>query len=167
MKLKYFVSLGILVTVSLLVSLMAPQQDAVLAHAPQRTVDQDRQTLIALENEWLNGEHNAAALERILASDFVHPVATGDFLTKAQHIYYSTKYLPPAKLKQRFDNLSVRLYGDVGIVNGIVITSDEHGKDVDRTIFTDVFAYRDARWQAINAQENRVEKMPPPNQQRP
>jgi hypothetical protein len=161
MKLKYFVSFGTLVAVSLLVYIVRPHGGA-FAQARQRTVDQDRQVLIALENEWLNGEHNAAALERILASDFVHPVATGDFLTKAQHIYYSTKYLPPANLKQRFDNLSVRLYGDIGIVNGIVITSDEHAKDVDRTIFTDVFAYRDGRWQAINGQENRVEKMPPP-----
>jgi hypothetical protein len=107
------------------------------------------------------GEHDAATLERVLATDFVHPVATGDLLTKTQHIHYSTKYLPPAGLKQRFDNLTVRLYGDVGIVNGIVITSDEHAKDVDRTIFTDVFAYRDGRWQAINAQENRVEEKPP------
>jgi predicted GNAT superfamily acetyltransferase len=49
------------------------------------------------------------------------------------------------------------MYGDVGIVNGIVVTSDAHGKDVNRTIFTDVFVYRDGRWQAINAQENKVE----------
>ncbi len=96
MKLKYFVSLGTLMAASLLISFMARQHDATLAHAHQRTANQDRQALIALENEWLNGEHNAAALERILASDFVHPVATGDFLTKAQHIYYSTEYLPPA-----------------------------------------------------------------------
>jgi Domain of unknown function (DUF4440) len=125
---------------------------------PQRTTEQDRQALIALENKWLEGEHDAAVLGSILASDFIHPVVTGDFLTKAQHIHYSTRHVPPANLRNRFDNLSVRIYGDVGIVNGIVVTSDEHGKDVNRTIFTDVFVYRDGRWQAINAQENKVEK---------
>jgi len=52
-------------------------------------------------------------------------------------------------------------------VNGIVINSDEHGKDVDLTIFTDVFAHRDGRWQPINAQENRVETMLPPNRKTP
>jgi hypothetical protein len=133
-----------------------------VVQAQQRTTDKDRQALIALEDSWLRGEHDAATLERILAADFVHCVSTGDLLTKTQHIYYSTKYLPPPGLKQRFDNLTVRLYGDVGVVNGIVVTSDEHGKDVDRTIFTDVFAYRDGRWQAINAQENRVAAKPPP-----
>ncbi len=125
---------------------------------PQRTAEQDRQALIALKNDWLRSEHDAAALDSILASDFIHPVATGDFLTKAQHISYSSRHLPPANLKNRFDNLSVRMFGDVGIVNGIVVASDEHGKEVNRTIFTDVFVYRDGRWQAINAQENRVEK---------
>lgn len=128
--------------------------------ATQRTVEHDRQALISLENDWLAAEHDAAALERILAADFVHPVVTGNFLTKTQHIFYSTKYLPSANLKHRFEQMSVRLYGDVGIVNGIVIASDEHGQDVDKSIFTDVFAYRDGKWQAINAQENRVEKMP-------
>jgi hypothetical protein len=52
-------------------------------------------------------------------------------------------------------------------VNGIAINSDEHGKDVDRTIFADVFAYSDGRWQAINAQENRVETMLRPNRKTP
>jgi hypothetical protein len=126
--------------------------------ARQRSTAAHRQALVELENEWLKGEHDAAVLERILAPDFVHPVPTGDFLNKAQHIYYSTKYLPPANLKNRFESLNVRLYGDVGVVNGIVVTSDEHGREVDRTIFTDVFAYREGRWQAINGQENRVEK---------
>jgi len=128
----------------------------------QRSVERGRQALISLENEWLGSEHNGAALERILAADFVHPVITGNFLTKTQHIYYSTKYLPPASLKNRFEQMNVRLYGDVGVVNGIVVTSDEHGTDVDKSIFTDVFVYRDGRWQAINAQENRVEKMSKP-----
>jgi hypothetical protein len=126
---------------------------------PQHTPEQDRQALIALEHTWLKGEHDTAVLDLILASDFIHPVVTGDFLTKEQHIYYSSRHLPPrANLKKHFGNLIVRVYGDVGIVNGIVVTSDERGKDVNRTIFTDVFAYHDGRWQAINAQENKVEK---------
>jgi hypothetical protein len=50
----------------------------------------------------------------------------------------------------------VRLYGDVGIVNGSVIATDENGKELDRTMFTDVFVFRGERWQAVNAQENQV-----------
>ena len=131
--------------------------------APQRSGDADRQALINLENEWLKHEHDAAALERVLATDFVHPVVTGDLLNKAQHISYSTKYRPPANLKNRFDDLKVRVYGDVGIVNGTVVTSDDSGREIDRTVFTDVFVFRDGRWQAVNAQENKVQKLDRPS----
>ena len=63
--------------------------------------------------------HEPAVLERILASDFVHPLATGDFVTKAQHIQFSATHLPASNRKQRFDQMHVRAYGDVGIVNGL------------------------------------------------
>jgi hypothetical protein len=127
------------------------------AKPPQRSAEQDRQILIALENEWLNAR-DAATLDRILAADFVHPVITGDFLTKSQHIDWVTRHPPPANIKWRFDRLDVRLYGDVGIANGTVVGTDEHGQEISRSVFTDVFANRDGRWQAINAQENPVQK---------
>lgn len=93
----------------------------------------------------------------ILAPDFVHPVAAGVFLTKAEHIDWATTHLPPLGRTQRFERLEVRLYGDVAIVNGTVVASDEQGGEVERSVFTDVFAYREGRWRAVNAQENPVE----------
>lgn len=159
---KYLVIVGASVLMVTVLVALSSLQAISLARSPNRTAAQDRQALITLENEWLSNEHNATKLESILAADFVHPVSTGDFLTKAQHIYYSSKYLPPANLKNRFDQMQVRLYGDIGIVNGVVVASDEHGQGVNKTVFTDVFAYRDGRWQAINAQENSVEKWPKP-----
>jgi hypothetical protein len=134
----------------------------VSALAQQRTAESDREALIALENKWLRAEHSATELDSILASDFVHPVVTGDLLNKAQHIHFSSTHLPPPNLQNRFDNLKVRLYGDVGIVNGLVITTNEKGEEVRRTVFTDVFVYRDQRWQAVNSQENEVRKLERP-----
>ena len=125
---------------------------------PQRNPERDQQQLVALENEWLTAQ-DYATLDRILAPDFVHPVPTGDFLTKAQHLAWFTKHPPPANLKFRFGRLEVRLYGDFGIANGTVITSDENSKELSRNVFTDVFAYRNGRWQAINAQETDVRNM--------
>jgi Domain of unknown function (DUF4440) len=113
--------------------------------------------LIALENQWLKNEHDAGELERILASDFMHPVVTGDVLTKTQHIEYSSKHLPPGRARH-FENLQVRIYDDVGIVNGLVVTTNKDGNTVDKSVFTDVFVYRDGQWQAVNAQENAVTK---------
>jgi hypothetical protein len=129
-----------------------------LAGDETRTSNSDRAALVALENEWLKNEHNAAALEDILASDFLHPVVTGDVLTKTQHIQFSSKHYPPADLTNHLEGLHVRIYGDVGIVNGLVVTTNKDGNTVGKTVFTDVFVYRDGRWQAVNAQENAVKK---------
>ena len=52
--------------------------------------------------------------------------------------------------------MQVRVYGDVGIVNGSVIATDNTGKELDRTMVTDVFVFRGERWQDVNAQENQV-----------
>jgi len=46
--------------------------------------------------------------------------------------------------------MHVRVYGSVGIVNGTVV---EIGTTRRKTLFTDVFAYRDGKWQAVSAQE--------------
>ena len=85
-------------------------------------------------------------------------MAQGVFLSKAEHIDWYVKHLPPPTRKTRFDRLQVRLYGDTAVVNGMVISSDESGKELDRSVFTDVFVYRDGRWQAVNAQEDRVSR---------
>ena len=158
----------LLILITIVFSSMAAAQNNPPAEVRKVTTssehgsDEDSRALIEMENAWLKSEHDRATLERILASDFIHPVATGDFLSKEQHIYYSTKYLPPANLHNRFESLKVRIYDIVGIVNGLVVTSDENGKEVNRTVFTDVFAKRDGRWQAINAQENKVEQLQRP-----
>ena len=121
------------------------------------TSNRDRDALIALENDWLKNEHNAAELEHILGTDFLHPVVTGDVLTKEQHIQFSSTHLLAPDLTKHFEDLQVRVYGDVGIVDGLVITINKDGNSAGKTVFTDVFVYRDGRWQAINAQENAVQ----------
>jgi hypothetical protein len=47
--------------------------------------------------------------------------------------------------------MHARVYGMIGIVNGIVVA--KQGDIMQRTLFTDVFANRDGQWRAVNAQE--------------
>jgi hypothetical protein len=122
-----------------------------LAQATPHGPERDRQTLETLEHEWLE-THDSTTLDRILAPDFVHPVSGGLVLTKAQHIAWAVTHVPPPGITRRFEQMRVRLYGDVGIVNGIVVAT-QGGHETARTLFTDVFVYRDGRWQAVNAQE--------------
>lgn len=143
--------LGLVVIVWLFSGSFSPAQTRTRAHHPEK----NKQALIALEQEWLHAK-DAATLDRILADDFVHVVPSDHFLTKREHIDWFIKHPHPKGRHTQFDKLEVRLYGDVGIANGAVVAADDSGRELDRTMFTDVFVCRDGRWQAVNAQENSV-----------
>ena len=116
-----------------------------------RGFEATKQELIDLENHWLAAEGNPDALESILASDFLHVVPIG-IITKRDQLNFMREHPSPGPVPRKyFEDIHVRVYGNVGIVNGIVV---EAGTSAPRkTLFTDVFAYRDGRWQAVNAQE--------------
>lgn len=104
-----------------------------------------------LETRWLQHIDDPTVLDSILADDFVHALPSG-FIGKQQQID-SAKAHPRAPQENRhFEDFKVRVYGDTGIANGIVVTTDASG--THRTVFTDVFAKRNGKWQAVNAQEN-------------
>lgn len=117
-----------------------------------------KQQLLDLENRWLRVEDNPNELEAILAPDFLHVVGAG-IITRDQQLDYMRKHPSPrSKAEKKFDDLHVRVYGNVGIVNGMVIASE--AGQTHRTLFTDVFAYRDGKWQAVSAQELPVAEKP-------
>jgi len=122
----------------------------------ERAADEDRRQVAALEREWLDGGSNRATLERVLASDFVHPVSAGVFLSKQQHIEWSLAHPRPPNRRARFETLDIRLYGDAAVASGIVENTDLSGSDRHRTIFTDVFVRRGGLWQAVSASENEI-----------
>lgn len=115
-----------------------------------KSAEDSKQELLALENRWLRVEDDPAALEGILASDFLH-VVPGAIIAKDQHVQFLRKHPAADQPTKHFEDLHVRVYGEAGIVNGAVIETTEHGEH--KTLFTDVFVYRDGKWQAVSAQE--------------
>ncbi|MGE5325289.1 MAG: nuclear transport factor 2 family protein [Actinomycetota bacterium] len=121
-----------------------------------RTLDEAKakRDLLALEQKWLQAENDPGVQEQILADDFVHALPSG-FISKKDQVDYLRRTKQPANhLRKHFENLKVRIYGTAGVVNGIVVAVDKSGAPVRQTVFTDVFAYRHGRWQAVNSQEN-------------
>lgn len=121
---------------------------------------QAKQQLLKREDQWLQGLQNAQVQEQILAEDFVHVLPSGLITKKDQLDFLRSRKQPADNLSRHFEDLRVRVYGTAGIVNGMVVAIDKSGAVVKRSVFTDVFAYRDGRWQAVNAQENDYQPRP-------
>ena len=119
---------------------------------PPLSAQKSEQELLELENHWLQVEDDPDGLQAILASDFLHVVPVG-IITKDEQLSFMRKHPAPGRKAERhFEGMHVRVYGTVGIVNGIVVETGGSTL-VRRTLFTDVFAYRNGQWQAVNAQE--------------
>lgn len=113
----------------------------------------DKEGLVAVEWVWLNAK-DAATLARILAPDYVHVIPGAGFITREQQIAWFKAHPVPPGVERRFEDLRERIYGEVGIVNGVVVRTTPSDAKPHRTLFTDVFVYQDGRWQAVNSQEN-------------
>ena len=143
---------GFLATL-LAIGAIVPGHRSPPAREPRDTT-RDRRAIVALEHAWLQAR-DGVTLARILAPDFVHPVPSGAFLTRAQHIAWVTAHFRPRSTRVAFETLTVRLYGRMAVANGTVIAHPAD-RPAQRTVFTDVLVYRAGRWQAVNAQENVV-----------
>ena len=101
----------------------------------------------ALEEAWLGAlaSHDAPALERLLAPEFVDTMWNG-------HLRDRKAVLVAAQQRglngrQRLQDIAVRRYGRVAVVTGLNVSARGTVR------FTDVFVERDRHWQAVRAQE--------------
>jgi ketosteroid isomerase-like protein len=124
-----------------------------------RDPQKDEQTLLQLENDWYH-KRSVETLERIYAPDFWHIVADGQMFNGKDEIDYLRAHPQPKQdeSRRKFEDVKVRFYGDVGIVTGRTVVTDEKGDVVRKTSFTDVFHWQDGRWRAVNGQETAVAK---------
>lgn len=111
-----------------------------------------RQAVEALERHWLEVENNPTALDEILADDFLHVLPIGVITKREQLDFMRSHPAPKAPAMKRFDDLRVRVFGTAAVATGIVVATTPDGT-TQKTVFTDVFAYRNGKWHAVNAQE--------------
>lgn len=122
-----------------------------IAFAQQSWSTSAQKAIADVEMRWLQHIDDPRVLQSVLADDFIHVLPSG-LITKEQHIDYVRSHPRSPGETRSFENLTIRVYGDTGIANGIVDTTNASG--THRTIFTDVFVKRDGQWKAVNAQEN-------------
>jgi len=128
------------------------------------TAERNADGVMKVEREWLDAlrRHDARTLDRILASEWTDNDWQGRLLTRADYLgYFSRTAAPSALPAQRFAETNVRFFanGALAIVTGLVISDapiSTRGKIASRSRFTDVFVWRDGRWQGVSAQETHV-----------
>jgi hypothetical protein len=121
-----------------------------------------------VEHEWLAAlqRRDVTTLVRILGREFIDSDYQGDAITRAQFLAYFAGSAPhPApRIEQSFAGTKVRFVasGEVAIATGVVITrpamdpkagASSNPDAVRHSRFTDVFVWRDGRWQAVTGQE--------------
>jgi len=136
------------------------------AHSPAS--ERTAAALMAVEHDWLTAlnRHDVTTLTRILGQEYVDSDFQGDAITRAQYLAYFAKLAsaPPRQVEQTFEDTKVRFVagGEVAIVTGLVVTrapkastaaSSSSPEAVSHSRFTDVFVWRDARWQVVSGQE--------------
>lgn len=108
-----------------------------------------------LERAWLDAyeQHDAKAMDAIVADDFTITFPNGGMQTKPQ-IMAGIKSPRPTdgrSMKFRTEEVQARAYGDVVILVGIVVTEYQRdGKTVtERQRYTDTYVKRNGRWQVV------------------
>jgi hypothetical protein len=118
-----------------------------------------RQTIEAVERRWLASGDDAAALDAILADDFLHVLPSGVIGKNEQLAFMRAHPSPKDGRTKRFESLRIRVFGSAAVATGVVVATAPDGT-TQRTAFTDVFAYRSGRWRAVNAQETPLQESP-------
>jgi ketosteroid isomerase-like protein len=117
------------------------------------------QILLQLERDWeqANAKNDTAALERILAPEFVSTDSDGHLTTRAEAVARrKSGQVKFSSFSQ--DDYKVHVIGNTAIVTGrLTVKAIRDGKDwTGQERFTDVFVLRDGRWQAVATHASRV-----------
>jgi ketosteroid isomerase-like protein len=109
--------------------------------------------LIEAEQNWaaaLNRK-DAPAVACLLADEFEDADVDGSLHTRSQTLDHIPNKKPGTN---QLSELRAHIEGNIGFTRGLATLVDPSGKVVARVRFTDIFTYRDGRWQALAGQES-------------
>jgi len=137
---------------ALLVSMMCG-----LAHAAPCPAGQarDASALIQIEQNWARAleQRDAAVLACILADEFEDAAPDGKLSGRATTLAKAAEHPP---VHHELSELHPHVSGAFGYIRGLAAAIDAQGKVVVRVRFTDVYAYREGRWQCVAGHESVV-----------
>ncbi|MGA8540594.1 MAG: nuclear transport factor 2 family protein [Terriglobales bacterium] len=137
---------------SLLALVLALPLSAHAADCP-RNQPKTEAALIELEQNWAAAlsRKDAAVVACMLADEFEDADVDGSLHTRT----WTVERIPNRKPGvNQLSELRAHVDGNSGFTRGLATLVDASGKVVARVRFTDIFTYRDGRWQALAGQES-------------
>jgi hypothetical protein len=109
--------------------------------------------LVENEQAWAKAlEHrDTAALGCLLATEFEDAGPDGSLQDRGMTLAAAAKHRP---VHHELTAMHAHVNGDFGYIRGLAAAVDAQGKVQARVRFTDIYVYRDGRWQAVAAHES-------------
>jgi len=111
--------------------------------------------LLNLEHTWADSlsRKDVAAVSCLVADEFEEVDSDGLLKTRSQMLAHIPERKPGTN---RLTEMRAHVEGNSGFTRGLAELVDASGKVVARVRFTDVFTYRDGRWQALVGHETLI-----------
>ena len=108
--------------------------------------------LLDLEQGWAQalGRHDADTVACMVAEEFEDAEVNGSLHTRSQMLAHIPQRKPGSN---HLTAMRAHVEGSFAFVRGLNEVLDPSGKIVARVRFTDIFTYRDGRWQALAGHE--------------
>ncbi len=135
-----------LLAIPLALTLSAPAADC------PKNQPKTEAALIELEQNWAAAlsRKDADAVACMVADEFEDADVDGSLHTRNQTLEHIPQRKPAVN---HLSEMRAHVEGNSGFVRGLNTMVDASGKVVARVRFTDVFTYRDGRWQALAGHE--------------
>jgi hypothetical protein len=113
----------------------------------------DGTALIQNERTWAEAleRRDSAALNCLLAEEFEDAGPDGTLQDRETTLAKAAKH---PLVHHELTEMHAQVHGDFGYIRGLATAVGEQGKVLARVRFTDIYVYRDGRWQAVAAHES-------------
>ncbi len=131
---------------------------AVLASPCPKDQAKNNDALVQIEKTWARAldEHNSDALNCILADEFEDADPQGKLAGRSATV---ERVGTSHAVHHVLSDLHAHVHGDFGYIRGIADAVDSQAKGI-RVRFTDIYVYRDGRWQCVAGHESLVSPIP-------
>ena len=113
----------------------------------------DEAALVQLEQKWAQAleQQDVSTLACILADEFEDADISGAVSDRSQTLAHAADH---PGVHHELSELHARVYGDAGYIRGVATALTDHGPVPLKVRFTDVYVYRDGRWQCVAGHES-------------